>query len=70
MRFCPECSEKLTTTQTRQASQSEFWTRRRKVCECGFRITTYEIPASELTIEKADEDDTGSEGQEESSNAS
>jgi hypothetical protein len=70
MRFCPECSEKLMTTQTRQASQSKFWTRRRKICVCGFRITTYEIPASELTIEKADEDDTGSEGEEESSNAS
>jgi hypothetical protein len=36
---------------------------------CGFRITTYEIPASELTIEKADEDDTGSKGKEESSDA-
>lgn len=70
MKFCPECSEKLKTTQSRQATQSEFWTRRRKVCVCGYRVTTYEMPASDLTIERDEEDDSGSEGEEEGSSDS
>jgi transcriptional regulator NrdR family protein len=70
MRFCPECSEKLMTTQTRQATQDEMWTRRRKVCVCGFRTTTYEMPASDLGFGKGIENDTGSESQEESSDDS
>jgi transcriptional regulator NrdR family protein len=57
MRNCPECDTKLTTTQTRIASQSPTWTRRRQVCEnCGFRVSTIEMPVSDLTLEQAEEE--------------
>ena len=70
MRYCPDCETKLITTQTRTASQSPTWTRRRQVCEnCGFRVSTIEMPVSDLTVEQADEEeadgeDTGEESQE------
>jgi transcriptional regulator NrdR family protein len=69
MRNCPECDTKLITTQTRTASQSPTWTRRRQVCEnCGFRVSTIEMPVSDLTVEQAEEEeddgtDTGEESQ-------
>jgi|APCry1669188910_1035180.scaffolds.fasta_scaffold359388_2 hypothetical protein len=69
MRNCPDCETKLITTQTRIASQSPTWTRRRQVCEnCGFRVSTIEMPVSDLTVEQADEEeadgeDTGEESQ-------
>jgi len=67
MRNCPECGAKLKTTQTRQASQHPDWVRRRRVCvaDCGFRITTIEIPMSDLTVEQQGEVD-GLEGNTES----
>lgn len=69
MRNCPECDTKLITTQTRIASQSPTWTRRRQVCEnCGFRVSTMEMPISDLTVEQVTEEeedgaDTGEEGE-------
>jgi len=67
MRNCPDCETKLSTTQTRTASQSPTWTRRRQVCEnCGFRVSTIEMPVSDLMIEQQGEEDgsdTGEEGQ-------
>lgn len=58
MRTCPDCETKLTTTQTRIASQSPTWTRRRRVCDnCGFRTTTIEMPVSDLTLEQAEEEE-------------
>lgn len=67
MRNCPDCETKLVTTQTRTASQSPTWTRRRQVCEnCGFRVSTIEMPVSDLMIEQQGEEDgsdTGEEGQ-------
>jgi transcriptional regulator NrdR family protein len=58
MRNCPDCKTKLITTQTRTASQSPTWTRRRQVCEnCGFRVSTIEMPVSDLMIEQADEEE-------------
>jgi transcriptional regulator NrdR family protein len=67
MRNCPECDTKLITTQTRTASQSPTWTRRRQVCEnCGFRVSTIEMPVSDLTVEQAEEEDDGTDTGEES----
>lgn len=63
MRVCPKCGERLLCTQTRPATQCETWTRRRKICACGFRVTTFEIPKEDLY-------DSGSESQEESSDDS
>jgi transcriptional regulator NrdR family protein len=53
MRNCPDCGTKLKTTQTRIASQHPDWVRRRKVCtaNCGFRLTTIELPVSELSLD-------------------
>lgn len=57
VRNCPDCETKLITTQTRTASQSPTWTRRRQVCKnCGFRVSTIEMPVSDLTVEQADEE--------------
>jgi transcriptional regulator NrdR family protein len=62
MRYCPDCETKLITTQTRTASQSPTWTRRRQVCEnCGFRVSTIEMPVSDLTVEQADEEEADGE---------
>jgi transcriptional regulator NrdR family protein len=62
MRNCPDCETKLITTQTRTASQSPTWTRRRQVCEnCGFRVSTIEMPVSDLTVEQADEEEADGE---------
>jgi transcriptional regulator NrdR family protein len=67
MRNCPECDTKLITTQTRTASQTPTWTRRRQVCEnCGFRVSTIEMPVSDLTLEQAEEDEDGADTGEES----
>jgi transcriptional regulator NrdR family protein len=67
MRYCPDCETKLITTQTRTASQSPTWTRRRQVCEnCGFRVSTIEMPVSDLMIEQQGEEDDGSDTGEES----
>lgn len=67
MRNCPECDTKLITTQTRTASQSPTWTRRRQVCEnCGFRVSTIEMPVSDLTVEQAEEEEDGTDTGEES----
>ena len=56
MRNCPDCETKLITTQTRTASQSPTWTRRRQVCNnCGFRVSTMEVPVSDLTLEQGKE---------------
>ena len=66
MRNCPDCETKLITTQTRTASQSPTWTRRRQVCNnCGFRVSTMEVPVNDLTLEQREEDgaDTGEESQ-------
>jgi transcriptional regulator NrdR family protein len=66
VRNCPDCETKLITTQTRTASQSPTWTRRRQVCNnCGFRVSTMEVPVSDLTLEQGEEDgaDTGEESQ-------
>lgn len=63
MRVCPKCSSRLQTQETRQATQCETWTRRRKYCECGYKVTTFEIPKEDLY-------DSGSESQEESSSDS
>jgi transcriptional regulator NrdR family protein len=66
VRNCPDCETKLITTQTRTASQSPTWTRRRQVCNnCGFRVSTMEVPVSDLTLEQGKEDgaDTGEESQ-------
>jgi transcriptional regulator NrdR family protein len=59
MRNCPECKAKLKTTQTRIASQHPDWVRRRKVCtaNCGFRLTTIELPMADLTLEQQGEAD-------------
>jgi transcriptional regulator NrdR family protein len=67
MRNCPECKAKLKTTQTRQASQHPDWVRRRRVCvaNCGFRLTTIELPMADLTLEQQGEVD-GVEGNTES----
>jgi transcriptional regulator NrdR family protein len=67
MRNCPDCETKLITTQTRTASQSPTWTRRRQVCEnCGFRVSTIEMPVSDLTVEQAEEEEDGTDTGEES----
>jgi transcriptional regulator NrdR family protein len=56
VRNCPDCETKLITTQTRTASQSPTWTRRRQVCNnCGFRVSTMEVPVSDLTLEQGKE---------------
>lgn len=57
MRNCPECGAKLKTTQTRLASQSNNWLRRRRVCsnDCGFRVSTIELPVEDLTLEQQGE---------------
>ena len=65
MRNCPDCETKLVTTQTRTASQSPTWTRRRQVCEnCGFRVSTIEMPVSDLMIEQQGEEDGSDTGEE------
>ena len=62
VRNCPDCETKLITTQTRTASQSPTWTRRRQVCKnCGFRVSTIEMPVSALTVEQAEEEEDGTD---------
>jgi transcriptional regulator NrdR family protein len=44
---CPECKEVMRTKDTRQWRdlEKEFdWVERRRVCPCGYRVMTMEIP--------------------------
>lgn len=42
---CPKCGGKLRVLHTREHTSFDFVTaRRRKVCSCGERITTVEVP--------------------------
>jgi transcriptional regulator NrdR family protein len=68
MRNCPDCGAKLKITQTRTASQHPDWVRRRKVCtaDCGFRLTTIELPMSELELSYNEGEINGLEGNTES----
>jgi transcriptional regulator NrdR family protein len=44
---CPECAAAMRTKDTRQwrDTEKEFdWVERRRVCPCGFRLMTIEMP--------------------------
>lgn len=46
--LCPECSNKTEVDATRKhESRANVLRRRRRCVNCGYRFTTYEIPAAE-----------------------
>jgi transcriptional regulator NrdR family protein len=68
MRNCPKCGSIMKTKETRQATQHPDWIRRRKWClaGCGFKLTTIELPMSELSLDYTQGEDDGADTREES----
>jgi transcriptional regulator NrdR family protein len=51
---CHDCQAKTQVAETRVLPENPRWTKRRRICTCGFTLWTIEMPAEDVVIEEGE----------------